>query len=475
MRGRGGWTGIAPSALSVLLALAPAPARAQAGAKPPAPSLDRLNEDLRALSERVAPSVVQVVASGYSTASATGSVGAIRREQSSGSGVALSADGHIVTNAHLVEGATAIHVLVRPPAPTIREGGSILGPRSLRLPARLVGLDRETDVAVIKVEGQAMVPLDFGDSQDLKQGQIVLAFGSPLGLENSVSLGVVSAVARQIKPEDPMIYVQTDAAINPGNSGGPLADTQGRMVGLNTMIFSQSGGNEGIGFAVPSHILKPVADQLVRYGRVRRGWISARAQTVTPTLARGLGLPQDYGVILSDVVPGGPAARAGLQIGDIVLTLDRRPMENARQLEVNLYRKAVGETVMLGVRRGSATFTALVPILERLEDPDRFAGLVTPERNLVPKLGVLGIEIDADLLKLLPSLRGKDGVVVASRSTFASPDGPEPGDVIYALNGVSVRGLAELRAAVDDLRKGDAVVLQVERNSQLRFVAFEID
>jgi S1-C subfamily serine protease len=241
------------------------------------------------------------------------------------------------------------------------------------------------------------------------------------------------------------------------------------------MIFSQSGGNEGIGFAIPSHILKPVADQIVRHGRVRRGWISARAQTLTPTLARGLGLPQDYGVILSDVVPGGPAARAGLRIGDIVLTLDRRPMENARQLEVNLYRKAVGEVVTLEVRRGSATFSALVTIQERLEDPDRFAGLVTPERNLIPRLGVLGIEIDGDLKKLLPALRGEAGVVVASRASLAPPDGPEPGDVIYAVNGVSVRGLAELRDAFDELRKGDPVVVQVERNGQLRFLAFEID
>ncbi len=309
----------------------------------------------------------------------------------------------------------------------------------------------------------------------MKQGQIVLAFGSPLGLENSVSLGVVSSVARQLKPEDPMIYVQTDAAINPGNSGGPLVDTQGRMVGLSTMIFSQSGGNEGIGFAIPSHIVGPVAEQIVRSGRVRRGWISARAQTVTPVLAQGLSLPQDDGVILADVLPDGPAAKAGLRIGDIVLTLDQRPMQNARQFEVNLYRKAVGETVALGIRRDGANLAISVPVVERTSDPDRFAGLVTPEQNLIPRLGILGIEVDASVQKLLPSLRGEDGVVVASRAALAPPDGPEPGDVIYAVNGVSVRGLAELRSAVDKVPRGDAVVLQVERNSQLRFLAFEID
>jgi serine protease Do len=465
------WTGGVAVALSFagpgILAAQPAP-------KPPAPALERLNDDLRVISELVAPSVVQVVASGYTTAG-DGKVGAIARERSSGSGVVLSANGNIVTNAHVVEGASTIHVLLRRAPPSARGRGSILGPRSIRLPARLVGLDRETDVAVIKVESPALVPLAVADSEELKQGQLVLAFGSPLGLENSVSLGVVSAVARQLKPEDPMIYIQTDAAINPGNSGGPLVDTQGRLVGLNTMIFSQSGGNEGIGFAIPSHIVKPIAEQLVKNGRVHRGWIGARAQTVTPALARGLTLPQDDGVVLADVLPDGPAAKAGLRIGDIVATLDRRPMQNARQFEVNLYRKAVGETVALGVRRGDVSLALSVPVVERSEDPDRFAGLVTPERNLIPRLGILGIEIDASVLKLLPALRAEDGVVVASRANLAPPDGPEPGDVIYAVNGVSIRGLAELRSAVDKLAQGEAIVLQVERNSQLRFLAFEID
>ena len=158
-----------------------------------------------------------------------------------------------------------------------------------------------------------------------------------------------------------------------------------------------------------------------------------------------------------------------------MLTLDQRPMQNARQLEVNLYRKAVGESVTLGVRRGEATLAISVPVVERNEDPDRFAGLVTPERNLVPRLGILGIEIDASVQKLLPTLRGEDGVVVASRAPLAPPDGPEPGDVIYAVNGLSIRGLAELRSAVDKLAKGDAIVLQVERNRQLRYLAFDLD
>ena len=249
----------------------------------------------------------------------------------------VDAEGWIVTNAHVVENARSVRVDLVQPAPA---GGSILRPRSRRLPARVVGLDRETDVAVLKIEQSGLPALELGDSEALHQGQVVMAFGSPLGLENSASLGVVSAVARQLKPDDPMIYVQTDASINPGNSGGPLVDAAGRMVGLNTMILSQSGGNEGIGLAAPSNIVRSVYEQIRRSGRVRRGAIGVRAQTITPPLAAGLGLVFDRGVVLSDVLPSGPAAAAGLRPGDVVIALDAKPMENARQLDVNLYRRA---------------------------------------------------------------------------------------------------------------------------------------
>src|SRR5437867_2002721 len=174
------------------------------------------------------------------------------------------------------------------------------------------------DLAVLKLDEKGLPFLPFGDSEALRPGELVLAFGSPLGLENSVTLGVVSAVARQVRPDDRMIYVQTDASINPGNSGGPLVDGQGRVVGINTFILSQSGGSEGIGFAAPSNIVRYVYEQIRTRGRVHRGEIGVRVQTVTPGLAAGLGLRQDWGAVVADVVPGGPAAEAGLRIGDLV-------------------------------------------------------------------------------------------------------------------------------------------------------------
>lgn len=460
----------------VLLALVVGAVRLSAeqpSPRPAATGLERLSEDFRALVERTLPSVVQVVATGYAASRLEGGGPVLAREHSTGAGAIVDASGYIVTNAHVVEGAQAIDALI----PTRRRPrGSILAPRSRRLPARLVGVDRETDLAVLKVEEEGLPALPFGDSQGLRPGEIVLAFGSPLGLENSVSMGVVSAVARQLKPEDPMIYIQTDASINPGNSGGPLVDTAGRLVGINTLIYTQSGGNEGIGFAAPGHIVRAVLSQIRASGRVRRGGIGARVQTITPGLARGLSLSQEWGVIVADVVPDGPATRAGLRIGDVVLSVDGKIMENARQLEVNIYRKALGETVDLEVLRDRQRRALSVVVTERPEDSDRFGSLVTPERNLVPRLGILGIELDADVVKLLPQIRGVEGVVVAARTGTAAPEGgPLPGDVIYALNGVSVRGLAELRSAAAKLKTGDPVVLQVERKGQLHFLSFEAE
>jgi serine protease Do len=306
---------------------------------------------------------------------------------------------------------------------------------------------------------------------------MVLAFGNPLGLENSASLGVVSAVARQLRPEDPMIYVQTDASINPGNSGGPLVDVRGRMVGLNTLILSQSGGNEGIGLAAPSNIVRSVYEQIRRSGRVRRGIIGVRAQTITPPLAAGLGLVFDRGVVLSDVLPSGPAEAAGLRPGDVVLTLDGKPMENARQMDVNLYRRVPGEAVTLEVRRGPQALTASVRVVERPEDPDRFLSLVTPERNLIAPLSALALELDDDLRRALGPLRGREGVLIAARAGAAegTDDALRPGDVVYAVNGVSVRGLSELRSAVTRPAAGDALVLHVERGGRLVYVVVETE
>jgi len=460
---------LAPSALAQTSP--PAPAARPSGATASATSgLLALDAQLDALSRRVAPSVVQVVASGYTSTPAM----LLARGQATGSGVIVEPEGWVVTNAHVVENARMVRVdLMQPSAGT---GGSILRPQSRRLNARVVGLDQETDIAVLKVEERGLPALELGDSESLRQGQLVMAFGSPLGLENSASLGVVSAVARQLKPDDPMIYVQTDASINPGNSGGPLVDAEGRMVGLNTMILSQSGGNEGIGFAAPSNIVRSVYEQLRKSGRVRRGVIGVRAQTITPSLAAGLGLVFDRGVVLSDVTPSGPAEASGLRPGDVVTALDGKPMENARQFDVNLYRRVPGDRVALRVRRGPEALDLQVNVVARPEDTDRFLSMVTPEKNLIPRLGVLALELDDELRRATGPLRGREGVLVAARSGGSDEtEELRPGDVVYAVNGVSVLGLSELRSAVGRPAPGQPLVLHVERASRLIYVVIEAE
>jgi serine protease Do len=379
-----------------------------------------------------------------------------------------------VTNGHVVRGASRIRVEV----PVSPAGQSLLARRSRVATARLVGFDEETDIAVLKVDASGLRALPFGDSDALRAGQVVLAFGSPMGLQNSVSLGIVSAVARQLEPESPMVYVQTDASINPGNSGGPLVDAKGRLVGINTLIVSTSGANSGLGFAAPSNIVKTVFDQIKQYGRVRRGEIGVRAQTVTPVLAAGLRLSRDWGAVLADVMPGGPADRAGLAVGDLVLSVDGKAIENGRQLNVTLYRKAVGDVVRLEVLRDEQAKSVNVSVAERNDPLSRITGQADPRQNVVARLGILGVTVDADIAAMLPMLRAKAGVVVVSATagTFDSDSGGlVPGDVIHSINGTWITTLTALRSALEGMKSGDAVVLQIERLGALSYVPFTLD
>jgi serine protease Do len=255
-------------------------------------------------------------------------------------------------------------------------------------------------------------------------------------------------------------------------------DIDGRVVGINTLILSQSGGNEGLGFAAPSNIVRNIFDQVRRYGRVRRGEIGVKAQTLTPTIAEGLGLSRDWGVVLGDVFPNGPAANAGLQIGDIVLALDGKSMENGRQLQVNLYGRAIGETVILGVLRGERQLEAKVTIVERHDDPNRFAAMVTPQSHIVPRLGILGLEITPQLQPLLPDLREASGVIVAATTSDMPPawEGElEAGDIIHAVNHTPVKTVAGLRTLIAKLPASGAVVLQVERDGAMTYVAGRVE
>ena len=438
-------------------------------------ALFELNQAIALLTERVAPSVVQIESTSYAPASPARGASVVALRPTMGSGVIWSSDGLIVTNAHVVAGAARVQV--RLPAVEGTPGGSVLPPRGRRLPAEIVGLDLETDLALLRVDVQGLPALEFADSEQVRQGQIVLALGSPLGLENSVSMGVISSVARQLEPDDRVIYLQTDAPINPGNSGGPLVDVNGHVVGINTMILSQSGGSDGVGLAVVSNIVLSVVRQLRDHGVFTRGEIGVEAQTITPRLAAGLDLGRDHGVVLADVYPGGAAYGAGLRIGDIVLALNGKPMENARQFYVNVYGYVANRVVNLEVLRGDEQLSKSVAVRVRSDNPERVAGMFDKEQRLVPRLGILGIGVDESVSRLLPVLRRPGGILVTRLAASArAPTGLFlPGDVIYSVNNRYLETLDELSAVIDAYEPGDVVVLQIERDGRLSFIEVQLD
>jgi len=390
--------------------------------------------------------------------------------------VILDPDGYIMTNAHVVEGAQRIHVTL--PTASVDFPDQILPVGKQRIvEARLIGLHKETDLALLKVEQTGLPTLSLGSHRPVHQGQLVFALGSPEGLENSVTMGVVSSVARQADPNRPMVYIQTDAPINPGNSGGPLVDTDGYVVGINTFILSAAGGSEGLGFAIPARIVSFVYQSLRKYGHVHRIEVKAGAQTITDTLAKGLGLAQNWGVVIDDVIPGGPAEAAGLKIGDIVVRADGRLIGTLPAFTGALYLHPLDEVLKLEVLRGSERKTLFIAALEMKDPMDALPDLANPRDNLVSRLGILALTLDDQLRSMLDTLRNPSGVVVVARvaNFMSSATGLQTGDVIHSVNQTSIDSLSSLRAALKQIRPHDSVVLQVERGGGLQWLAFEME
>ncbi len=403
------------------------------------------SESVQALSAEVTKSVVQVLTSGFALSNDKDKTDTayLAPEHGIGSGVILSPDGFIVTNAHVVQGARKIRVRLLGMQKKSTPSSERIGP----IEAKVVGVDRQTDLAVLKIDMTDLPALPLANSDALKQGQVVFAFGSPLGLENSVTMGVVSATARQIDPDNPAIFIQTDAPINPGNSGGPLVDVDGHVVGINTFILTQSGGNEGLGFAIPSNVVRNIFDQIRTEGHVHRGQIGVFLRTITPELVEGLHLPVNHGLLLEDVAPGSPADKAGLKAGDVITSIGGKPVDNVRQFTLVLYSYRIGQKAEIGVLRDGKETTLEVSVVERPDDPMRFADLVAGPDNLVNRLGVVAINITGEVKELLGGdLRIPSGVLVAAKTPTSTllGEGPQPGDVIHALNGVPIKDLAEL-------------------------------
>jgi len=452
--------------------------QAQSEEKNPSPdALHQLSSSIEDLVRRVSPSVVQVLATGFGATQESDSNEAalvFGRLHSIGSGVVVDPEGYILTNAHVLKGAQRVQVLL-PSLPVRVSPGSItFGPQSRTIDAHIVGLSTTVDLALLKINAQGLPALPIGKYANLRQGEIVLAFGSPGGLQNSVTMGVVSAVARQPDPDNPMVYIQTDAPINPGNSGGPLVNIDGEVVGINTFILTQSGGNEGLGFAIPSGVVAVAYPQLRKFGHLHRGEIGIHVQTITPSLATGLSLSTDHGVIVSDVLPDGPADRAGLKIQDIILSINGKPVENLPMFGLCMLMLHAGDLAKIEVLRGSERIPLEVSVVQRPHNVDLLAGLVDPEKNLVGKLGILGIEIDKKISQLVPDLREASGVIVAARvGGLGGPDNAlAVGDIIHAVNGMTVVSLDFLRSKLDAVNPASPVALQIERDGVLMYTTF---
>ncbi len=384
-----------------------------------------------------------------------------RRERSLGSGVIVSADGYVLTNNHVVENAEEIRVA--------------LGDRR-EFKARLIGTDPKTDLAVLRLPGSGFPTLRLGDSDRVEVAETVLALGNPFGLGQTVTIGIVSAIGRaKVGIADYEDFIQTDAAINPGNSGGALVNARSELIGINSAIFSQSGGYQGIGFAVPSNMARTVMDHIVRHGRVTRGTIGVSVQEISGALARGLGLVDARGVVVSDLAATGPGARAGLVRGDVILRVGDRAVDDAGHFRNTVALLTPGSTVRLAVRKGSGAEQTLdVPVIEQVERAERRATTRDPDSMRTDPLGMTITELTPEIARRLGLPGAIPGVVVAELAPhgLAKAAGLRAGDVIQEVNRQSIRSGRDFARAFESLRGKDLVLL-VNRAGQTAYLVID--
>jgi serine protease Do len=451
----------------------PQPAQAQSQA--PLPSPQDLSRTFIGVAKQVKPAVVNIDVVEKAKRSASIQLpegfpqipgfGTPRRQKGTGSGVIISADGYILTNNHVAGDAEQINV-------KLADG------RELK--ARVVGKDSETDLAVIKVDAQNLSFARLGDSDKLEQGEWVIALGSPFGLQQTMTAGIVSATGRDLGVQAGQFtnFIQTDASINPGNSGGPLINMQGEVVGINTLIFSQTGTSSGIGFAIPANLATKVYAQLIKTGKVTRGYLGVSLQPVSPSLARAVGYTGSEGAVIADLPKDySPAGTAGLRSGDVIVEFDGKPVTSPKQLTEMVADTPVGKPAQLKFVRDGRAEIATVKLGERpsksgdsepsdKDDPEEAPG----------KLGVSVSEVNFAMAREL-KLRVPNGVAV----TRVQPDGPaaeagvQTGDVIHRINRMPVTNRQDYFKALSSLGHDKEITLQIERGGQLTFISVTLD
>ena len=393
-----------------------------------------------------------------------------RRATSLGSGFIISPEGHVVTNNHVIEGADQITVVLQD---------------DTTLDAELIGVDPRTDIAVLRIQTDRPLPfVAFGDSEQMRVGDWVLAIGNPFGLGGSVTAGIISARARNINAGPYDDFIQTDASINRGNSGGPMFNMDGQVIGINTAIFTPTGGSVGVGFAIPSSLAESVVGQIVEFGRTRRGWLGVRIQTVTEDIAESLGLDVPRGALISSITAGGPAADTDLQPGDVIVEFNGVEIEDMHRLPRVVADTPVGSAVDVVVWRQGQLQSVQV-VLGELEAAEQ-AGLLDdlgqmPTAPATEELDALGLA----LAELTDPLRNRfglssatEGVVITAVADVgaAADEGLVPGDLILEVNQRQVTTPADVAARIDDALQADrnSVLLMVDSNGDVRFVALNI-
>jgi serine protease Do len=373
----------------------------------------------------------------------------IPQRQGEGSGFIVSADGYILTNAHVVADADEVNVRM-----TDRR----------EYPAKVIGLDRRTDVAVIKIEGKNLPVVRIGDPTKLRPGEWVLAIGSPFSFENSVTAGIVSATGRSMPGEDGLVpFIQTDVAVNPGNSGGPLFNLNGEVVGINSQIYSRSGGYMGISFAIPIDVANNVQTQLVSSGKVTRGRIGVQIQEVNAQLADSFNLDRPRGALVSQVLPDGPAAKAGLKAGDVILSVDGKSVERSTQLPSVISAIKPGNSAKVEVWREKESKTISVKVDEFPEENVRVANR-SVEQEPAAKADKLGLSVRPLGADERRSAETEGYLLVEDVDGPAAQAGVRPGDVILGVNGKAVKTVADLRNATANGSKTVAILLERDGN-----------
>ncbi|APU29617.1 DegQ family serine endoprotease [Pseudomonas chengduensis] len=422
------------------------PERAVAG-QPGLPDLEGLPPMFREFFERSIPQIPRNPG------------GRQREAQSLGSGFIISPDGYIMTNNHVV--ADADEIIVR------------LSDRS-ELEAKLIGADPRSDVALLKVEGKDLPVVRLGKADDLKVGEWVLAIGSPFGFDHSVTAGIVSAKGRNLPSDSYVPFIQTDVAINPGNSGGPLFNLQGEVVGINSQIFTRSGGFMGLSFAIPMEVAMQVADQLKADGKVTRGWLGVVIQEVNKDLAESFGLDKPAGALVAQVLEDGPADKGGLQVGDVILSLDGKPIVMSADLPHLVGGLKPGEKAELDVVRDGSRKKLNVTVGTLPEEGQELAssGSAQGGERSNNRLGVTVVELTAEQKK---GLDLKGGVVVKEvLNGPAAMIGLRPGDVITHLNNQAIDSISAFTQVAQDLPKNRSVSMRVLRQGRASFITFKL-